>query len=79
MPFFLSFFLFLNGGVWAVWAVLERDVFVGVSASKFFIELDSEKYNMMLLIRTNVLLQCTDPEWNRFRPWSCTARCVHDL
>jgi len=30
MPFFLSFFLFLNGGVWAVWAVLERDVFVGI-------------------------------------------------
>jgi len=30
MPFFLSFFLFLNGGVWAVWAVLERDVYVGI-------------------------------------------------
>lgn len=30
MPFFLSFFLFLNGGVWAVWAVLEQDVFVGI-------------------------------------------------
>lgn len=29
MPFFLSFFLFLNGGVWAGWAVLEKDVFVG--------------------------------------------------
>lgn len=30
MPFFLSFFLFLNGGVWAIWAVFERDVFVGI-------------------------------------------------
>ncbi|KAH9305645.1 hypothetical protein KI387_010049, partial [Taxus chinensis] len=30
MPFSLSFFLFLNGGVWAVWAVLERDLFVGI-------------------------------------------------
>jgi len=30
MPFFLSFFLFLNGGVWAVWAVLKHDIFVGI-------------------------------------------------
>ncbi|XP_077219260.1 bidirectional sugar transporter SWEET17-like isoform X2 [Tasmannia lanceolata] len=30
MPFFLSFFLFLNGGVWAFYAVLLRDLFVGV-------------------------------------------------
>jgi len=30
MPFFLSFFLFMNGGVWAVWAVLNKDVFVGI-------------------------------------------------
>ncbi|KQK04139.1 bidirectional sugar transporter SWEET17 [Brachypodium distachyon] len=30
MPFFLSFFLFLNGGVWAFYALLDRDVFLGV-------------------------------------------------
>lgn len=30
MPFFLSFFLFINGGIWAVWAVLNKDVFVGI-------------------------------------------------
>uniref|UniRef100_A0A453JMC2 Protein RUPTURED POLLEN GRAIN 1 n=1 Tax=Aegilops tauschii subsp. strangulata TaxID=200361 RepID=A0A453JMC2_AEGTS len=30
MPFFLSFFLFLNGGVWATYAILDRDVFLGV-------------------------------------------------
>lgn len=30
MPFFLSFFLFLNGGIWAVWAVLEHDIYVGI-------------------------------------------------
>lgn len=30
MPFFLSFFLFLNGGVWAMYAILDRDVFLGV-------------------------------------------------
>jgi len=30
MPFFLSFFLFLNGGIWAVWAVLKGDVYVGI-------------------------------------------------
>jgi hypothetical protein len=33
MPFFLSFFLFLNGGVWAAYAVLDRDIFLGVSLS----------------------------------------------
>jgi hypothetical protein len=31
MPFFLSFFLFLNGGVWATYALLDRDIFLGVS------------------------------------------------
>ncbi|CAL4976573.1 unnamed protein product [Urochloa decumbens] len=30
MPFFLSFFLFLNGGVWAAYAVLDRDIFLGI-------------------------------------------------
>ncbi|KAI8028636.1 Bidirectional sugar transporter SWEET16 [Camellia lanceoleosa] len=30
MPFFLSFFLFLNAGVWSVYALLVKDFFVGV-------------------------------------------------
>ncbi|CAD5181348.1 unnamed protein product [Musa acuminata subsp. malaccensis] len=30
MPFFLSFFLFLNGGVWSIYSVLVRDFFIGV-------------------------------------------------
>ncbi|KAA3481065.1 bidirectional sugar transporter SWEET17-like [Gossypium australe] len=30
MPFFLSFFLFLNGGIWAFYALLEHDIFLGV-------------------------------------------------
>ncbi|WOK96124.1 Crotonase superfamily [Canna indica] len=30
MPFFLSFFLFLNGGVWSIYSVLVRDYFIGV-------------------------------------------------
>ncbi|GJN05411.1 hypothetical protein PR202_ga23033 [Eleusine coracana subsp. coracana] len=30
MPFFLSFFLFLNGGVWATYAVLDKDIFLGI-------------------------------------------------
>ncbi|KAF5739889.1 bidirectional sugar transporter SWEET16-like [Tripterygium wilfordii] len=30
MPFFLSFFLFLNGGVWSIYAVLVRDIYLGV-------------------------------------------------
>ncbi|XP_058077004.1 bidirectional sugar transporter SWEET16-like isoform X2 [Magnolia sinica] len=30
MPFFLSFFLFLNGAVWTAYAILVKDYFVGV-------------------------------------------------
>ncbi|TYH82582.1 hypothetical protein ES332_D02G071700v1 [Gossypium tomentosum] len=30
MPFFLSFFLFLNGGIWAFYALLMHDYFLGV-------------------------------------------------
>ncbi|XP_028119861.1 bidirectional sugar transporter SWEET16-like [Camellia sinensis] len=36
MPFFLSFFLFLNAGVWSVYAFLVKDFFVGVSFLIFF-------------------------------------------
>lgn len=31
MPFLLSFFLFLNGAIWSVYALLARDYFVAVS------------------------------------------------
>ncbi|KAH9683507.1 Bidirectional sugar transporter SWEET17 [Citrus sinensis] len=30
MPFMLSFFFFLNGGIWAFYALLVRDIFLGV-------------------------------------------------
>ncbi|KAI3896830.1 hypothetical protein MKX03_028336, partial [Papaver bracteatum] len=30
MPFWLSFFLFLNGGVWSVYSILVKDFFIGV-------------------------------------------------
>ncbi|WVZ56872.1 hypothetical protein U9M48_007343 [Paspalum notatum var. saurae] len=30
MPFSLSFFLFLNGGVWSVYSVLVKDYFIGI-------------------------------------------------
>ncbi|KAL5565996.1 hypothetical protein UlMin_029160 [Ulmus minor] len=30
MPFFLSFILFLNGGVWTTYAFLAKDLFVGI-------------------------------------------------
>ncbi|KAI3848587.1 hypothetical protein MKW92_052645 [Papaver armeniacum] len=30
MPFWLTFFLFLNGGVWSVYSVLVKDLFIGV-------------------------------------------------
>ncbi|KAH9683506.1 Bidirectional sugar transporter SWEET17 [Citrus sinensis] len=35
MPFMLSFFFFLNGGIWAFYALLVRDIFLGVSAFSF--------------------------------------------
>lgn len=31
MPFLLSFILFINGAVWTVYAVLTKDLFIGVS------------------------------------------------
>ncbi|PIA44349.1 hypothetical protein AQUCO_01700148v1 [Aquilegia coerulea] len=37
MPFFLSFFLFLNGGVWGFYAVLVRDPFLGIPNGAGFI------------------------------------------
>ncbi|XP_062084855.1 bidirectional sugar transporter SWEET17-like [Humulus lupulus] len=30
MPFFLSFFLFLNAGIWSIYAVLVKDYFIGI-------------------------------------------------
>lgn len=33
MPFFLSFFLFLNGGIWTIYSVLVKDYFIGVPNS----------------------------------------------
>lgn len=35
MPFLLSFFLFLNAGVWTTYAVLVKDIYIGVSSCKF--------------------------------------------
>ncbi|KAF5454112.1 hypothetical protein F2P56_023800 [Juglans regia] len=37
MPFLLSFFVFLNGGIWTFYAVLVKDVFLGVSNGAGFI------------------------------------------
>lgn len=37
MPFSLSFFLFLNGGVWTVYAVLVKDYFIGVPNAVGFV------------------------------------------
>ncbi|KAM7481661.1 hypothetical protein LguiB_006244 [Lonicera macranthoides] len=37
MPFFLSFFQFLNGGVWAAYSVLIKDFFIGVPNAIGFI------------------------------------------
>ena len=31
MPFFLSFFQFLNGGVWSAYALVVKDYYIGVS------------------------------------------------
>lgn len=35
MPFFLSFFLFLNAGVWSTYAVLVKDYYIGVTLCLF--------------------------------------------
>ncbi|PON44095.1 SWEET sugar transporter [Trema orientale] len=37
MPFLLSFFLFLNGGIWSIYAVLVKDFFIGVPNAIGFI------------------------------------------
>ncbi|XP_039119317.1 LOW QUALITY PROTEIN: bidirectional sugar transporter SWEET16-like [Dioscorea cayenensis subsp. rotundata] len=37
MPFFLSFFLFLNGGVWALYAILDHDVYLTIPNGMGFI------------------------------------------
>ncbi|KAK3151580.1 hypothetical protein QOZ80_3AG0247700 [Eleusine coracana subsp. coracana] len=37
MPFSLSFFLFLNGGVWSVYAVLVKDFFIGIPNAVGFV------------------------------------------
>ncbi|CAK7340620.1 unnamed protein product [Dovyalis caffra] len=37
MPFLLSFFLFLNGGVWSAYAVLVKDFYIGVPNAVGFI------------------------------------------
>ncbi|KAK2965878.1 hypothetical protein RJ640_024720 [Escallonia rubra] len=37
MPFLLSFFMFLNGGVWTLYAVLEQDWFLGVPNGAGFV------------------------------------------
>ncbi|KAK3147289.1 hypothetical protein QOZ80_3BG0280530 [Eleusine coracana subsp. coracana] len=37
MPFSLSFFLFLNGGVWSAYAVLVKDLFIGIPNAVGFV------------------------------------------
>lgn len=37
MPFLLSFILFINGAVWTVYAVLTRDLFIGIPNGSGFI------------------------------------------
>jgi solute carrier family 50 protein (sugar transporter) len=37
MPFLLSFFLFLNGGVWSAYSVLVKDFYIGVSSRNIFV------------------------------------------
>ncbi|XP_050385016.1 bidirectional sugar transporter SWEET17-like [Argentina anserina] len=37
MPFLLSFILFLNGGVWTLYAILAKDLFVGIPNGSGFL------------------------------------------
>ncbi|XP_058084125.1 bidirectional sugar transporter SWEET17-like [Magnolia sinica] len=36
MPFFLSFFLFVNGAVWTFYSYLEKDFFIGLNNGVYF-------------------------------------------
>ncbi|EEF49905.1 bidirectional sugar transporter SWEET16 [Ricinus communis] len=37
MPFLLSFFLFLNGGIWSIYALLVKDIYIGVPNATGFV------------------------------------------
>jgi solute carrier family 50 protein (sugar transporter) len=52
MPFFLSFFLFLNAGIWSAYAVLVQDFFIGVS---LLIHLHTVSIYVCVYIYINVL------------------------
>eukprot|EP00250_Pteridium_aquilinum_P034310 c7400_g1_i1 orf=108-389(+) len=37
MPFFLTLTLFINGGTWATYSIIVRDLFMGVSSGTGFV------------------------------------------
>ncbi|KAK6913758.1 SWEET sugar transporter [Dillenia turbinata] len=37
MPFWLTFFLFLSGGIWTLYAILMHDIFLGVPCGMGFL------------------------------------------
>ncbi|KAJ0977744.1 hypothetical protein J5N97_013218 [Dioscorea zingiberensis] len=62
MPFFLSFFLFLNAGVWTIYAVLVRDYFIGVPNAIGFILGTAQLILYMLYRRKSQPLKVIDKE-----------------
>ena len=82
MPFFLSFFLFLNGGIWATYAVLDRDIFLGVSPS-FTSRVMQEISHLLQTFLTRLsfffCVISADPQWDRLRPWQHPADHLRDL
>ncbi|KAJ4827220.1 hypothetical protein Tsubulata_049040, partial [Turnera subulata] len=56
MPFLLSFFLFLNGGIWSAYAVLVKDFYIGVPNAIGFI-LGSAQLILYAIYKTKSISQ----------------------
>ena len=61
MPFLLSFFLFVNAGVWSIYAVLVKDIYIGVSSDLSLKCIFEQKYFLTLRI-TLKETSCEIPE-----------------
>ncbi|CAL4914312.1 unnamed protein product [Urochloa decumbens] len=83
MPFSLSFFLFLNGGVWSVYSVLVKDYFIGVRARMFPsrspITISILPKHLNLTPRARVVANAAGPQRHRLRPGHGAAGAVHGV
>ncbi|KAJ3676130.1 hypothetical protein LUZ60_003542 [Juncus effusus] len=61
MPFFLSFFLFLNGGIWTAYAILQKDIFLGIPNGIGFI------FGSAQLVIYRIFINCQESKLLRER------------